>query len=132
MKQKEKTDKELKEFGLIMGLVLLIVTGILLWKDHPVWYPFFSLAWVFILSGIIFPPSLRTAEALWMKFGMAMGHVVTHIILTIMFFVVITPLGLMLRLFGKKLLDTHPDPSLKTYWREVPKDGPSSRPYQPY
>ncbi len=132
MKDIKKTEKELKEFGMIMGLVILIITGVLVWKQHPAWYPFFSLAFVFILSGIIYPPSLTLIERWWMKFGMTMGHIMTHIILTLMFFLVMTPIGFLLRLFGKKLLDTQPDPSLKTYWKEVPKDGPASRPHLPY
>jgi hypothetical protein len=132
MNNTQKTDKELKEFGMIMGLVLLLITGLLLWKGHTAWHPFFSLAFVFILSGIIYPQSLALVEHWWMKIGMGIGHVVTHIILTLMFFLIMTPLGLLLRLFGKKLLDTHPDPSLKTYWKEVPEDGPASRPYLPY
>jgi hypothetical protein len=132
MKETDKTDRELKEFGHIMGLVFLLIGGLLLWNGRPVWYLFFSLAFVFILSGIIYPPSLRLIEKWWMKIGMGIGHVVTHIILTLMFFLIMTPIGLLLRLFGKKLLDTHPDPSLKTYWKEVPEDGPASRPYLPY
>lgn len=132
MTTQQKTDKELKEFGMIMGLILLIIAGILLWKENSIWYAFFSLAFVFILSGVIFPPSLALVERWWTKLGMGMGHVMTHVILTILFIVVMTPIGLMLRLFGKKLLDLTPDPSLKTYWKEVPKDGPASRPYHPY
>jgi Mg2+/citrate symporter len=132
MKETKKTEKELKEFGMVMGLVLLLITLYLIWSKHFVWYPFFSLAFVFILSGVIYPQSLELAEKLWMKFGMSIGHVVTLFLLTLMFFFVMTPIGLFLKLCGKKLLDTHPDSSLDTYWKEVPKDGPSSRHYLPY
>lgn len=132
MTKKDKSDKELKEFGYIMALVLLIVTLPLLWKMHPAAHYILGVACVFLLFSIFKPGLLRRIEAAWMYFGTFMGMIMTHVILTIMFLVVISPLGIILRLFGKRFLLLKPDRTTKTYWKEVDQNGSASRHYLPY
>jgi hypothetical protein len=132
MKTKEKSVKELKEFGFVMALVLVAITGLLFWKHSPIGNITLAFVAYFIVSAIFCPKSLRKPEAVWMKLGTAIGVVVTHFILTAMFLVVITPLGVILRLFGKQFLELKPDPLAKTYWKVVSKEGTSTRYYLPY
>jgi hypothetical protein len=67
-----------------------------------------------------------------MKIARALGVVMTTIILTLTFFLVMTPMGLLLRLMGKDLLGMRGDPAIASYWTPVEEDGPCSRPDKPY
>jgi hypothetical protein len=58
----------------------------------------------------------RKAYRGWMALARAMGWVVSRVVVTIVFALVVTPIGLVARLLGKRLLDLRPDPSATTYW----------------
>jgi hypothetical protein len=67
-----------------------------------------------------------------MKFAEIMGAIMTRVILTLSFYVVITPFGLLLRLMGKDLLDIRMDRPRDTYWIPIEPDGPAFRSDKPY
>ena len=58
--------------------------------------------------------------------------VLTYVLLTILYLVVLTPMGLIRRLLGKENLGLRPDKSRETYWVDVEPDGPHSRPRKPF
>jgi hypothetical protein len=67
-----------------------------------------------------------------MALSRALSVVMTYVILTLMFFLVITPIGLALRLVRKDLLQMRLDRKKVSYWVAVDTDGPCSRPDKPY
>jgi Saxitoxin biosynthesis operon protein SxtJ len=131
-KQKPKTKKELRKFGIVMSTPLGIIGGILFWKGKSSGGYFFVLAAFFLMSGLLFPGILRPIERIWMKFAEIISAVMTRVILTLTFYLVITPVGLLLRLMGKDLLQMKFEPHRKSYWEPVEEDGPCSRPDKPY
>jgi len=127
-----KTKKELRKFGLTIGIVLMALGGLLLWKGKASSVYFLSIGGIFILWGLIIPVALRPVEYAWMKFARGLGFVMNHVILTIAFYLVFTPAGLIIRIAGKDSLNRKFDKQAKTYWIKTEADGPHSRPDKPY
>ena len=128
----KKTDKELRRFGLVMTIPLALLGALFLWKGKPAAPWLFGAAGFFLLTGLIAPRILAPIEIVWMAFARVLNVVVTFIILTILFYLVITPFGLIMRLFGKELIPKRFDTTQSSYWIKVDPDGPCSRADKPY
>jgi hypothetical protein len=127
-----KTKSELRKFGLTIGVAFAIFGGLLFWRDKPFWIYLEFVAAAFILAALLVPGLLRPVERIWMKVAHILGIVMTHIILTLAYFLVITPIGLIMRLFGRDPMRRKFDRSASSYWIPVDHDGPTSRPDKPY
>lgn len=94
------THKELRNYGLMMGLFVVSLFGLLLplafKKAHPLW-PFIVGA-VFWALALVIPSSLRVIYAGWMRFGLVMGKINSTIILSLVYFVLFVPVALFFRL----------------------------------
>lgn len=138
--KKDKTPDELKKhlrrFGLVMAAMFFLLAGVSLWKHDFVLSTFsmvvLPLSIAFFVSALIIPASLEKVEYYWLQFGEKISSFMTPVILTLSFFLLITPMGLLIRLFRKDLLQLKLNRSSDTYWSKVEKDGPASRPYAPY
>jgi hypothetical protein len=87
-----------------------------------------SIAFGFLGVSLIKPSLLGPLNRLWLKFGTLLHSITSPIILGVMFFLVITPIGLLMRLFGKDFLRLKFDQASPSYWirREPPGPGKSS------
>lgn len=94
--------KGLREFGLVTGGILVALFGLLIpWllgRSFPLW-PWLVLS-VLAVWALAAPLSLRPVYRLWMRFGLLLSRITTPIILGIVFFLVITPMGLVRRVFA--------------------------------
>lgn len=108
--------KELREFGLTIGIILVILGGLLLWRHRPAYPYFLTVGGLFIAFGLILPKALKPLQIAWMALGLVLGFFVSRIILMILFYAVITPIGLLTRLLGKDILDERIDKSKTSYW----------------
>ena len=132
MRQTEKTKKDLRKFGLVMTVPLALIGGYLWWKGRGAAPYVVGAAAFFLLSGLLVPQLLRPVEKIWMKFAEILSAIMTRVILTLAFYLVISPFGLLLRLLGKDLLNLRFDQERESYWIPVEPDGPASRPDRPY
>lgn len=107
---------ELRKFGITVGIVTSLVGGVLLWQEKDYHYYFFMLSAVFLLFGLAASTLLKPLQKAWMTLAVLIGWVMTRIILTVLFYMGVTVLGLLMRLFKKKLLDTGFDTGADTYW----------------
>jgi hypothetical protein len=115
--KKHKSEKaKLREFGITLGCAFGVLGGLLLWRDKSHYVYFFAASGVFFLLGLAVPVVLRPVEKAWMKLSLALGWVMTRVILTVLFFAVFTPIGAVSRLFGKRFLCLETDESCDTYW----------------
>jgi hypothetical protein len=87
------------------------------------WY-FFASAILFFIVTITFPSLLGPFNRAWFKFGLLLGQAVNPVILGLVFFLVVTPIGIVRRLLGKDSLHLKPKPNLKSYWIERNPQGP--------
>ena len=122
----------LRKFGLVMAAALAVVTGILALRGSGAWPYTAGAAGFFLLAGLLVPALLRPVEWVWMKFAHVLGIIMTHVLLTLVFFIGVTGTGLLMRLFGKDPMDLGRRQARESYWRDVEPDGPCSRPDKPY
>lgn len=129
---KRKSKKELRKFGITMAIALGIIGCLVLWRSKPAWPYLLGISGVFLIFGLILPRALRPIEWGWMKLAYILGIIVSHILVTLTFFLVITPMGCIIRLIGKDLLNLKFDKKAESYWIPVDPDGPCSRPEKPF
>lgn len=111
-------------FGLTFaGLFFLIACWPLL-RGEPLRWWAIGVAAVFALIAMSYPALLTGPNQLWVKLGVLLGKVVSPIALGVLFFLVFTPLGIVMRLAGKDSLRLKIDPGAETYWIERKPPGP--------
>ena len=111
-------------FGLVFAGFFALVSAFSWWRGHAGWHWTLPLAAVFLVIAYTYPRVLAPLNVVWMKFGLLLHKVVTPLILGLLFFVTITPIGLIMRAFGKDFLRTKMDPGAKSYWIERAPPGP--------
>ena len=126
LKQLKTGDRDLRKFGLMVGGVFTLL-GVIVLLRHKVHYPYFLWPGVVLVAfGAIFPRALKYIYLAWMSVGFVLGFVISHLILGLFFFLVITPIGLLARLFGKDFLSLKLDRAAKSYW--IPRDKKAKTP----
>ena len=110
----EKSD--LRNFGITIGIILLIISGFLFWKEKESYQIFSGIGITLSLIAIAIPSFLKPVYWMWMIFGIILGWFMTRVILSLLFYIIITPIGLTLRLFGKQFLELRWDKSKESYW----------------
>lgn len=113
-----------RAFGVVFAVVFLVIAGWpLLYGETPRWWAGFVSA-AFALVALAKPAVLKTPNRLWTKFGILLGHVVSPIALGILFYAVLTPVGVVMRLTGKDPLHRSRDPGAASYWQPRRPPGP--------
>ncbi len=112
-----------------------VFTLIGLWPlifGHPMRLWSLAVAVVFAALGLMVPGVLGPLNKVWTRLGLLLHKITSPIVLGLMFFVVVTPFGLVMRLFGKDLLKLRLDRDAKSYWvhRDPPGPKPDSLPNQ--
>ena len=111
------TRKDLVQFGLLVGGVFAAIGGLLLYKGHAPGPWLLGIGAALMILGAVVPALLKPVYHGWMAMALAMGFVMTRVILTIVFFLILLPIGLFMRLLGKDLLDEKIDRDATTYWK---------------
>ena len=108
--------RELRSFGLLVGGIFAVIA---IWPllrrgdDYRMWA--MVLAALLIGPALVFPTSLKPVHRLWMKLGHVLGWINTRIILGAIFFGVVTPMGLIRRLFRRDSMGRSARPDLNSY-----------------
>ena len=108
----------LRRFGLVVGGAFLVLSGLLLWKQRPAWPLFLAAGGLLAAAGLLTPLWLRGVERIWMRVAGAMGWVMTRVILGLVFALVFTPAGLIMKLTGADPLRLRFEPGARTYWQK--------------
>ena len=112
-----RTDnKAIRDFGILIGLILLITTGILFYKERESYELIILLGILFIGLGLGMPIILKPFYLVWMNFAVVLGWLMTRLILGLLFYVVVSPIGLISRLFGKRFLELKNSSINSSYW----------------
>ena len=112
-----KSEKSnLRNFGIIVGIILLIISGFLFWKEKESFQIFLAIGIILFLTAIALPSVLKPVYWIWMIFAIILGWFMTRVILSLLFYVVFTSIGLTLRIFGKQFLELRWDNSKESYW----------------
>jgi hypothetical protein len=130
-KKKSKDEKaELRKFSLTLGIVFGLLGGLFLWRERSIYPYFFAAAAVLILLGQVRPTSLRLVHKAWMGLAACLGWVVTRIILFVLFYFIVTPIGLISRLFGRDSLNLRFGRKKEQYWQRKEKPRPEREAYE--
>ncbi len=118
IKELDFSKKSLRKFGFTIGGIFLIVGLFLLWKN--IWLlargPFIVAGAVLLIGALLKPERLKNIYKVWMGFAFALGWVVSRFILIILFVLILTPIGLLAKLFGKEFLDLKFRDGKDSYW----------------
>ena len=118
---------DLRSFGIVVGLAFVVLwfllRGPLEWTLLGGDYPLLAgIGSVLVVLGVLVPKILLPVFKVWMTFALVMGFFMTNLLLTIFFFLVLTPVGLFFRLIGRDELKKKMDRGGSTYWE--PKEYP--------
>ena len=108
--------REIRKFGVIGCIFFGALFAVAVWRDKTLVAYFFGLLAILSMGFILLPVQLKPVYAAWLKIGSFIGSKVTILILTILFYFVITPAALLKRIFGGRPLPVKPDPNATTYW----------------
>ena len=113
-----------RSFGIVFFVVFFLIAlyPLIYNEEIRIWSLIISL--VFLILGLINSRILTPLNKLWFKFGILLGKIVSPIIMGIIFFLVVTPIGFIMRILGKDVLNLKFNAS-KSYWIE--KNGPKSK-----
>jgi len=111
-------------FGLVFAGFFTLMSGLSWWRGHTSWHWALPLAAVFLVVALTVPKILNPLNRLWLKFGLLLYKVVNPIVLGLLFFATIAPIGLVMRLSGKDFLRLKLDRDAKSYWIERAPPGP--------
>ena len=110
--------RDLRNLGLTFLVALGIIGAILLLLGRPAWPYFMGAAALFGLWGLAWPKGLIWIYKIWMSLAITLGYFVSRLLLAVLFYLIITPIGLVMRLLGKDLLDIKPRQA-ESYWHKL-------------
>lgn len=110
--------RNLRKFGLFVGGIFLII-GLFMEYRQSVseWrFIFAGAGFMLLVLGAVYPGSLKYVYKFWMGLAFTLGWMVSRILLSIIYYAVMTPIGLLMRLFGRNPLDPHPHKANDSFW----------------
>jgi len=114
--------KEIRKFGLVAFLFFGGLCGLGIWKQKPLPVYLFGSLCFLGLCFILLPSYTRPIYSAWLKVAHFIGRMVTVLMLALAYYLVITPSGLIKRLFGGRPLPVKPDKKASTYWVDREED----------
>ena len=102
-KNSKVTSASDRSFGVMFGFIFIIIAVIMRLRDNPqnIQLLFLALSFLTVLISFTRPSLLSTPNRLWMKFSLLLARFVSPIVLGVLFYVLISPLALVLRIFGR-------------------------------
>jgi hypothetical protein len=105
-----------REFGVVFALVFLLVGlyPLINGEDIRLWAVL--IATIFVTLAYLAPKLLYIPNKLWFKLGIMLGSIIAPIVMMIVYFITVVPIGMIMRLMGKDLLRLKLDNNAKSYW----------------
>ena len=105
-----------RSFGLLFFIVFLALALWPLTKKGEINIYLISIALIFLALGLLNSKILSPLNKAWIKFGEILGRVIAPIVMAIVYFLILTPISLLVRLFGKDLIGMKFSNDIKSYW----------------
>ena len=127
LQQLKTGPRDLRRFGLMVGSVLALLGAVLLWR-HQAAGPWLLVGGLTLVGvGAAAPRILKPIYIGWMALAFVLGAVVSTVLLTVIFYLAVTPIGLLARCFGKDFLNRKWEPRAATYWVPRPPKARAKR-----
>jgi hypothetical protein len=130
IEQLSTSPRSLRKFGLLVGGVFLLLGCWFLYRHKAVWPYLLTPGVLLVLGGLIVPKSLKHVYVAWMSLGLALGFVVSNVILTIFYYLILTPIGLIARVCGQDFLSLKRTSAATSYWVMKPAAARSPQEYE--
>lgn len=121
-----------RSFGIVFSVVFIIIGLLPLVSDGAARLWSLVAACIFLVLAFFASRTLAPLNRVWAKFGLLLHHIISPVVMGFLFFVTVTPIGLVMRLFGKRPLQLSFDRDIESYWiiRESPGPHPDSMKHQ--
>jgi hypothetical protein len=127
IKQLKTGTRDLRKFGLLVGGVFALLAAWCWWRGKPAFPYLVAPAVPLLLLGAVWPRSLKWVYLAWMGLALVLGLIVSTVLLTVFYYLVVTPIGLLARAVGQDFLSRRLQPDAPTYWIARPRSGPKPR-----
>ena len=114
-----------RSFGWVFAGVFALLAAHNFWQGHHYWPFELTIAIVFAVVTLVRPALLAPLNRLWTKFGLLLGKIIAPLVLGALYYLVFTPIGLLMRMSGKDPLRLKPDPNASSYWIVREPAGPA-------
>ena len=108
--------REYRKFGITIGLVLSLISAFLCWSAKAGDLYVLGVGLLLIVLGLLIPQVLKYVYVAWMVFSVVLGFFMSRVLLSLLFFLLFAPVGMITRLLGKDLLKEKWDKNTKSYW----------------
>jgi hypothetical protein len=108
--------KELRKFAITLCSALAVLGAVLIWRKGPAGFVLWGICSAALLLAWLRPLALRPVHKYWMKLALLLGLLSSHVILALLYYLLVTPLGLVMRGLGKNPLTLRPEEQAGSYW----------------
>ncbi len=123
------TSSEGRKFAFPVGAAFAVLSAVAFWRHHPVsWRVLAGLSASLLVAGTLIPSYLGPVQRGWMGFAHALSKVTTPILMAVIYFLILTPIGLVTRLFGRNSM-RHQEVQ-GSFWKAPPSGGRSDMEHQ--
>ena len=121
-KSKFSDKTEWKKFAIGVAIILSVVATVQWYLDVTIYPYVFISAFIILLLGLLIPVVIKPLFIVFSYLGFVLGWIMTRVILSLLFYLVFTPISLILKLTGKHLLDTSIAKNQESYWIDRPDE----------
>jgi hypothetical protein len=122
--------RDLRKFGLTVGAVFIFLGVLLLLRHRSSYLAFLGAGALLAAFGVIWPRALKYVYIAWMALAFMLGFIMSNVILTLFFFLFVTPIGLLARLFQKDFLAQKWDKRAASYWIQCGREMKTAKSYE--
>jgi hypothetical protein len=122
--------RDLRKFGLTVGGVFILLGLLLLLRHRASYLSFLGAGALLTAFGVIWPRALKYVYITWMALAFTLGFVMSNVMLTLFFFLFVTPIGLLARLFQKDFLARKWDKRAASYWIQCGREVKTAKSYE--
>ena len=122
--------RDLRKFGLTVGGVFILLGVLLLLRHRSSYSSFLGAGVLLVAFGVIWPRALKYIYIAWMALAFTLGFLMSNVILTLFFFLLVTPIGLLARLFQKDFLARKWNKEERSYWIPCGKEVKTAETYE--
>jgi hypothetical protein len=110
---------QIRSFGIVFFIFFIIISLYPLLNNHEIRFWSLIVGFIFLFLGLVKSPILKPLNLIWIKFGLFLGKLIAPIIIGIVYFIVVFPTFLLLKLFKKNYLNIKYEQNKSTYWTKV-------------
>ncbi len=121
---------DLRKFGITVGIIFLVISGFLFWKEKESFQIFLAIGITLFLTAVAFPSVLKPVYWIWMILATILGWFMTNVILSLLFYIIFTSIGLTFRFFGHQFIEFRWNKSKDSYWNFRTKEHQQNEDYE--